>query len=346
MSKIAATAAALQKEFGNNIGGKGAHYEVVDRVPTDWFPFDISTGGGLPRGHVSIIYGPAGSGKTTLSYRLIAQHQRRWPELTCCYLDVENVFSPDWAEKMGVDVENLYVFRPDFVEQAGDVIETLLYSEDCGIVVLDSLAALETSKALEDPMEKVQMGASIPIKRMCNKVTAALRAATKEGRVPPTVIYINQIRTKIGVMFGNPETMPGGHTPQFQSSFTCRMWSKAIKDDKVSKVLPARRELKSAIQKSRVRNLSQNAEWNMNLIEHGGYPVGACADWKYIKPYLEQFNMMSKEKNGYTVVDGEGELHEFATQEAIRDRLRDDFKFMDSVRTAIIGKLSEQVPAS
>ena len=166
---------------------------------------------------VSIVYGPEGCGKTTLSYRLLAQHQRRWPKLVCAIIDVEHVYAPDWAGTMGVNIEELYVFKPDFVEQAGDVIETLLYSDDCGLVVLDSLAALETSKAIAEPMDKAQMaGASIPIKRMCNKITAALRAASKEGRQPPTVIYINQIRTKIGLVFGNPETHQGGMTQKFQ----------------------------------------------------------------------------------------------------------------------------------
>ena len=299
MATIKNTVKKLQKEFGKEIGGKGSGYEIVDRIPTDWFQFDLSSGGGFPRGMVSIVYGPEGCGKTTLSYRLIAQHQRRFPKLTCGVIDVEHVYAPDWAGAMGVNTDELYVFKPDFVEQPGDVLETLLYSTDCGLIVLDSLAALETSKAIDEPMDKAQMaGASIPIKRMCNKVTAALRAASKEGRQPPTVVYINQIRTKVGMVFGNPETQPGGMTPKFQSSFTVRMWGKPVKDEAISKVLPARREIQTQIQKARVHTCSTNAKFEMNLIARPNYPVGECDDWSDIKAYLEHFELMKKSANG------------------------------------------------
>lgn len=340
MTKLKSSAVQLQKEFGKAIGGKGADYVAVDRIPTDWFDFDVASGGGFPRGMVSIAYGPEGCGKTTLSYRLIAQHQRRFPKLICVIMDIENVFAPDWAKQMGVDVDALYIFKPDFVEQAGDVIETVLYSEDCGLVVVDSLAALETSKAIDQPMEKVQVaGASVLIKRMCNKVTAALRQAEKEKRAPPTVLYINQIRTKIGVLFGNPETMPGGQTPKFQSSFTVRLWGKAIKDETISKVLPAKREIQTAIQKHRVKICSANAKWEMNLIANNGVGIGDSDDWKSIKAYLEHFGLAKAATKTYDLVMEDGEVLEFQTQKELRERLITDHSLMDYVRAAVIEKV-------
>lgn len=344
MTTIKNTTKKLQKEFGKAIGSKGADYEVVDRIPTDWFQFDLSSGGGFPRGMVSTVYGPEGCGKTTLSYKLIAQHQRRWPKLYCSVIDVEHVYAPDWAKIMGVNTEEVYVFKPDFVEQAGDVIETLLYSDDCGLIVLDSLAALETSKAIDEPMDKVQVaGASVMIKRMCNKVTAALRAAAKEGRQPPTVLYINQIRSKIGVLFGNPETMPGGMTPKFQSSFTVRMWGKPIKDEKISKALPARREMQTDIKKARVKTCSANAKWEMNLIANGGYGVGECDDWTTIKAYLEHFGLWTTTKinTKVQVVINDGEVREFPTQGHLRQELVDNGAFMDAIRTNIISRVMD-----
>lgn len=338
MSNVASVTKKLKKEFGDDIGGQGATYKIVDRIPTDWFEFDLSSGGGFPRGMVSIVYGPEGSGKTTMSYRLIAQHQRRWPKLKCAVIDVENVFAPDWAKQMGVNCEDLFVFRPDFVEQAGDVIETLLYADDCGLVVLDSLAALDTKKSIDDPMDKAQMaGASIPIKRMCGKVTAALRAKTKEGKQPPTVLYINQIRTKVGQLFGNPETQPGGNTPRFQSSFTVRTWSKPVKDDSVSKTLPAARNMIAQIQKYRVRVCSIQSEWEMKLIARPPYPVGSSDDWANIKGYLEKYGFAKKGKKSYDLmVSPDGEVIEFPTQTALREALIDNMELMDQVRQAII----------
>lgn len=346
MAKLKANTQKLQKEFGKEIGGKGATFEVVERIPTGWFQFDLSSGGGFPRGLVSILYGPEGSGKTTMSYRLIAQHQRRYPKLVCSVIDVENVFAPDWAEKMGVNIDDLYVFRPDFVEQAGDILETLLYSEDCGLVVVDSLAALETSKAIDQPMDKIQVaGAAQHIKRMCNKAQAALRAAGKEGRPPPTLLYINQTRYKIGVMFGNPETMPGGQTPKFQSSFTVRIWGKPLKDEAVSKHLPAKREIQTAIQKNRIQTCAQNAKWEMNLIAHNGYAIGEADDWKIIKGYLEHFGLAMKSPNTYDLVLPEGEVREFATQKELREALHTNQELMDYVRDAVIGKMIEATHA-
>lgn len=336
----------LQKEFGKKIGDIGATYTVVDRIPTGWFQFDLSSGGGFPRGMVSLIYGPEGSGKTTLTYKLLAAHQRRFPKLYNAIIDVEHVYAPDWAEKMGVDTSKLYVFNPDFVEQAGDVLETILYSEDCGLVIVDSLAALETSKAINQPMDKVQVaGAAIMIKRMCNKVTAAQNAAYKEGREPPTVVYVNQIRTKIGVLFGNPETQPGGNTPRFQSSFTVRLWSKAIIDEKISKVLPARREIQTAIQKHRVEICSKNAKWEMNLIAREQYPIGSCNDWSTIKAYLEHFEIMVKSKAGYDLVMSWGEVKEFENQKDIRTALLINPAMMDTVMADIIKKVQDEVKA-
>ncbi len=337
MTKIANSTAKLQKEFGKEIGGKGAEYETVDRIPTGWFQFDVGSGGGFPRGMVSMVYGPEGCGKTTLSYRLIAQHQKRYPGLVCCVVDVEHVFAPDWAKAMGVDCDALYVFRPDFVEQCGDVVETLLYSEDCGLVVIDSLAALETSKAIREPMEKFQVaGASVMIKRMCNKVTAALRQSYKEERAPPTVLFINQIRFKIGVVFGNPETMPGGQTPRFTSSFTVRIWGKPVKDEAISKVLPARREMQTQIRKNRIQITASVAKWEMNLIPTPLYPIGECDDWKAIKSYLEHFGLAKQVGKTYDLMLADGEVMEFATQKELRERLVTDQPLMDYVRAAVI----------
>lgn len=346
MASFKANAKKLQKEFGKAIGGKGATFEVVDRIPTGWFEFDLSSGGGFPRGLTSILYGPEGSGKTTMSYRLLAQHQRRYPKLTCAVIDAENTFAPDWAKKMGVDCDALYVFKPDFVEQAGDILETLLYSEDCGLVILDSLAALETSKALDQPMDKVQVaGAALHIKRMCNKAQAALRAAGKEGRAPPTLLFINQIRFKIGIVYGNPETMPGGQTPKFMSSFTVRIWSKPIKDEKVSKHLPAVREMQTAIQKNRINICAQNAKWEMQLIAHNGYAIGEADDWKAVQGYLEFFKLALKSSKTYDLVLASGEIMEFPTQKALREKLHDDETLMDYVREAVIVKMMENLDA-
>ncbi len=200
---------SFQKSYGQGIGGLGHQYADIERIPTGFYPFDKASAGGIPRGKITELYGVESSCKTNIAMRLIANAQKLWPEKKNVWFDVEASYDKKWAKKWGVDTDALYTFRPDYGESLVDMLEGCLSEPDCGLVVIDSLAAIVTTRELEQSAEKQDVGGSgMVISKMIRKTTAALTRAEKEGSFP-TLLCINQTRTKIGVTFGNPECVHG-----------------------------------------------------------------------------------------------------------------------------------------
>ena len=332
MSTAKEVALALKKKFGEQIGGQGAKFPAVDRVPTGFFSIDLTTGGGIPRGCVTIIFGPEGCGKTTLALKTIAEYQKRWPEDTCALFDIENQFDPAWAAVLGVDVDKLHVYKPDYAEQAVDMIETFLYADDCGMVIIDSLAALVTVKEVEESAEKDLPGAQARVvKKLVLKTNTAMTVQRKSGRMP-TLIYINQIRYQIGVMYGNPEKMPGGMAPKYQSSMTMRLWGKRLMDKSVSAIMPARLKIDCVLQKWRVKVLGNAAQAEMIMVPHKGLEVGQVDDWKVVEGYLREYGYLGKGgKKGWVMFE-----QEYDTLGDCREALVSDPASMDQARGMIL----------
>lgn len=326
----------LKKDHGEKIGDFGGGYSEATRIPTGFFAFDMATGGGIPRGRVSIIYGPSSSGKTNLVLKTIASHQRMEPKLTCVFVDVENSFDPKWAEALGVDVQKLVVIRPDYAEQTVDIVEALLNAADVGLVAVDSLAALITTQEMSSSADKAVVGGStIAIGKLVRKTTRALSDADKQGRCP-TLIYINQIRMKVGVMFGDPETMPGGDAPRFQSSLIVRTYGKNIMDAKINKALPARKQTQFVIKKWKVPVVSTHGVYEMACVPHPNIKVGHTDDWNTVKLYAEQFGILSKADKGWKLAD-----KLFPTQIAIKQAVLEDPDLHQGLKQALIEKALE-----
>ena len=204
---------SIEKSFGKGSIMKmgDGHQADVETVPTGALSLDIALGGGIPRGRVVEIYGPESSGKTTLTLHAIAEVQRRGG--TAAFIDAEHALDPAYAKRIGVDVENLLLSQPDNGEQALEIVETLVRSNAVDIIVVDSVAALVPRAEIEG-----DMGASLP-GLQARLMSQALRKLTGViSRSKATVIFINQIRMKIGVMFGNPETTTGGNALKFYAS--------------------------------------------------------------------------------------------------------------------------------
>jgi len=203
----------IEKQFGKgSIMTLGANYaQKVDTTPTGSISLDIALGGGLPRGRIIEIYGPESSGKTTLMLHAIAEVQRMGG--TAAFIDAEHALDPGYAKRIGVDVENLLLSQPDNGEQALEITETLVRSNAVDIIVVDSVAALVPRAEIEG-----DMGDSLP-GLQARLMSQALRKLTGViNRSKATVVFINQIRMKIGVMFGNPETTTGGNALKFYAS--------------------------------------------------------------------------------------------------------------------------------
>lgn len=204
----------IERQFGKGtVMRLGDHARVaVDVIPSGSLALDAALGvGGYPRGRVIEIYGPESSGKTTLALHAVAEAQRMGGQ--AAFVDAEHALDPIYAEKLGVDVDNLLVSQPDSGEQALEIVDMLTRSGAVDIIIVDSVAALTPKAELEGDMGDSHMGLQARL------MSQALRKLTGSiSRSHTTIIFINQIRMKIGVMFGNPETTTGGNALKFYAS--------------------------------------------------------------------------------------------------------------------------------
>jgi recombination protein RecA len=208
------TLAGLNKRYGEGVVMKlgEASRLTVDAIPSGSLSLDIALGvGGVPRGRIVEIYGPESSGKTTLCLHVIAQAQKRGG--ICGFVDVEHALDPAYAARIGVDVNNLYISQPDTGEQALEIAEALVRSNAMDVVVVDSVAALVPRAEIEGEMGDSHMGLQA---RLMSQALRKLTGAIKSTNT--CMIFTNQLRQKIGVMFGNPETTTGGMALKFYAS--------------------------------------------------------------------------------------------------------------------------------
>ncbi|KYQ91261.1 recombinase A [Tieghemostelium lacteum] len=205
----------LEKSFGKGTLmklGSSFSTQKVDTVPTGSLGLDIALGiGGLPKGRVVEIFGPESSGKTTLALHVIAQAQKLGGQ--CTFIDAEHALNPQWAQKIGVNIDELFVSQPDSGEQALEIADTLLKSKTMSVIVIDSVAALVPRVELDGEMGDSHVGVTA---RLMSQALRKLSPNLKESNT--ILIFINQIRMKIGVMFGNPETTSGGNALKFFAS--------------------------------------------------------------------------------------------------------------------------------
>ena len=203
----------IEKQYGKgSIMRLGEGYgENVETIPSGSLSLDLALGGGIPRGRIIEIYGPESSGKTTVTLHAIAQIQQQGG--TAAFIDAEHALDPQYAKRIGVDTDDLLLSQPDNGEQALEITETLVRSNAVDLIVVDSVAALVPRAEIEGEMGDSHMGLQARL------MSQALRKLTGViSRSKATVIFINQIRMKIGVMFGNPETTTGGNALKFYSS--------------------------------------------------------------------------------------------------------------------------------
>ena len=211
---LEAAVAQIKKQFGDGAVmrlGEAAHLKV-EVIPTGSIALDLALGvGGIPRGRVTEIFGPEASGKTTLAQHIVAESQKMGG--VCAFIDMEHALDPDYAERTGVDVDNLYISQPDTGEQALEIAETLVRSGAVDVVVVDSVAALVPRSEIEGDMGDPTMGMQA---RLMSQALRKLSGAIKQTNT--VMIFTNQLRMKIGVMFGNPETTSGGRALKFYAS--------------------------------------------------------------------------------------------------------------------------------
>ncbi len=205
----------IEKQYGKGSImrlGENAAKNAIDVIPTGSLALDIALGvGGLPRGRVVEIFGPEASGKTTLALSVVAQAQKAGG--TAAFIDAEHALDPAWAKVIGVDLDNLLISQPDTGEQALEIVETLVRSGGMDVVVIDSVAALVPRAEIEGEMGDAMVGVQA---RLMSQALRKLTGVISKSKT--TVLFTNQLRQKIGIMFGNPETTPGGLALKFYAS--------------------------------------------------------------------------------------------------------------------------------
>lgn len=315
----------LDKAYGKGtvmkMGDKAV--EEVDSISTGSLGLDLALGvGGLPRGRVIEIYGPESSGKTTLTIHAIAEAQKKGG--IAAFIDAEHAFDRFYAEKLGVDVDNLIISQPDYGEQALEIAENLIRSGAIDIIVIDSVAALTPKSEIEGEMGDSKMGLHARLmSQALRKLTGAI------NKTNCTVIFINQLREKIGVMFGNPETTTGGNALKFYASVRLDIRRSTQIKNTDSAVIGNKTRVK--VVKNKVAPPFQMAEFDI-MYGEGISKVGEIIDLGV------EFDIIKKSGSWFSYGDtklGQG-------RDAVKSLLRDNPELMEELEQKIVTAIAEK----
>jgi recombination protein RecA len=307
----------IQKRFGDGAVMRlgEAHHLSVETIPTGSLALDLALGvGGIPRGRVSEIYGPEASGKTTLCQHIVAEAQRTGG--VCAFIDMEHALDPSYAARCGVNVDDLYISQPDTGEQALEIAETLVRSGAVDLVIIDSVAALVPRAEIEGDMGDATMGMQA---RLMSQALRKLSGAIKQTNT--AVIFTNQLRMKIGVMFGNPETTTGGQALKFYASV--RLDMRRIESIKVGSEVVGNR-VRVRVVKNKVAPPFKVAEFDI-MYNDGISKVGDILDLGV------QFDALEKRGSYYS----HGETRLGQGRESAKEFLRANPEIAEAVETAI-----------
>lgn len=291
----------------------------VESITTGCLSLDLALGvGGVPRGRIIEIYGPESSGKTTLAQHIVAEVQKIGG--VAAFVDAEHALDPEYAQKIGVDIEELFISQPDTGEQALEIVDTLVRSSAVDLIVIDSVAALTPKAEIEGDMGDHHVGLQA---RLMSQALRKLAAIVSKSHT--TVIFINQIRMKIGVMFGNPETTSGGNALKFYSSVRIEV-RRAAQIKQGDKIIGNR--VKAKIVKNKVAPPFRNCEFDI-MYNEGISIAGDLVDLGVAVGSLE------KRGNSYTY----GEERIGVGRENAKQYLKDNPKLMTDLRKATEEKI-------
>lgn len=319
MKALEATLADLTKRFGDGTVVRlgDANHMAVEVIPSGSLTVDIATGvGGIPRGRITEIYGPESSGKTTLCLHVICQAQKRGG--LCAFVDMEHALDPSYAERIGVNVDTLYISQPDTGEQALEITESLVRSGALDVVVVDSVAALVPRAEIEGEMGDSHVGLQA---RLMSQALRKLGGAIKQSNV--TVMFTNQLREKVGVMFGSPETTSGGRALKFYA--TMRLDIRRIQSIKHGEDTIGNRT-KVRVTKNKVAAPFREAEFDIMFFEGGISKVGEIIDLGVELAIIEKRGAFFRYNDGLLGQGRESAKQFLLANKAVADEIEDTIR--------------------
>lgn len=321
---VADTLDAIRTKFGDDAIMKLGEKPKVDvnAIPTGSIGLDAALGvGGIPRGRIIEIFGPESSGKTTLSLHIVAEAQKRGG--ICAFIDAEHAMDPEYAKRIGVRIDELLISQPDNGEQGLEIVESLVRSGKMDVIVVDSVAALTPKDEIEGDMGAIHMG------KQARLMSQALRKLTSiVAKSKTVVIFINQIRMQIGVMFGNPETTPGGKALKFYTSVRLDI-RRIAQIKKGEEIMGGRVRVK--VVKNKVAAPFKQTEFDLM------YNEGISQEGEIIA-LGEKMGLIQKTGTSYNY----GEVKLGRGYDATRQFLKEDKKLSDKILSEIRQKLKEE----
>lgn len=324
---------SINKRYGDSCFVQASNSEKLNtrkRIETGIMSFDLALGGGVPLGTIITLKGEFSSGKSALAHRIGASFQRTcrncgnprviWnealqdgAEVQCCddpqpmrvvWFDAEGSYQNSWASRLGMDSDNTYVIRTEFAEQGIDVADAVIRSGECDLLVVDSVAALTPSVEIEESSEKWQVGVHARLmNKAMRKWVSAQNAVGMSKVVPPTILLINQIRMKIGVMYGNPETSPGGKGLDFAASVICKVKRKGYVEDK-SGSAPFGQDMEVTVLKNKTAPPNRSCLFSLYFRDKGSYVAGASNIAEQLVAVAEYWGFIEKGGAWFTLPNG------------------------------------------
>lgn len=320
LKALESTLTDLTKRFGDGTVMRlgDAQHLVVEVIPTGSLTVDIATGvGGVPRGRVTEIYGPESSGKTTICLHVIAEAQKRGG--LAAFVDMEHALDPTYAARIGVDINSLYVAQPDTAEQALEITEAFVRSGALDVVVLDSVAALVPRVEIEGEMGESHVGVQA---RLMSQALRKLAGAIKSSNV--AVLFTNQLREKIGVMYGSPETTSGGRALKFYASMRFDVRKQEAIKSSGGDVMGSRTRVR--VTKNKVAPPFREAEFDIMFIEGGISKNGEIVDLAVELGLVEKRGAFFRYNDGLLGQGRENAKVFLAENTAVRDEIEDQIR--------------------
>ena len=342
VSEIDKVISQVKKSKGDQAILNGSSMPISNHIPTGSFMLDFGLLGGVAEGYATMLYGVESSGKTAIAKKIAGQFQKKYPDKKVAWVDVEGMFDADWATKLGANTDDMVVSRPETGQEAVDVMEAMMHPVEVGLVVLDSIPACTPYKVLDKSSEDLTMGELARLMGiMCSKIIMAWNKERKRNHWV-TVILMNQYRYKIGVMFGDPRTLPGGRQINHMPSTKVELKNKEVMGvDRHNNEVVEYNEHEFKLTKTKHGSSIKQGQFKLtiNPDNEKGYNTGQCMDTTTVCTYAKKMGLVTGGGSNWRI---EGVDEKFRTLADIEQYLFDNEDVYVWLKKAIIGMQREE----